>query len=261
MTFGLSSIFLVLSSFLASTVEMVEALTIVLAVGVTRGWKSTQVGILAALAALAVVVAALGPALTLMPISVLRLVVGALLLIFGLQWLRKAILRASGYKALHDEEAIYRRQLEEARRAGTAAKGGMDWYAFTLSFKGVFLEGLEVAFIVLTFGSSQGSIPLAALGAAAAVVLVTGVGLVVHQPLSRVPENTMKFAVGIMLTTFGIFWGGEGAGVAWPGSDAAILAVLAVNIAFSLLCVSVMKRQRERQLVGHTGIAAGARAR
>src|SRR5690349_14699835 len=231
---------------------MVEALTIVLAVGVTRGWRSALVGVATATVALAVVVAVLGPALTLIPIDGLRLVVGALLLIFGLQWLRKAILRASGYKALHDEDAIYRRELEEARQAGTVIRAGMDWYAFTLSFKGVFLEGLEVAFIVLTFGSTQGSIPLAAAGAAAALIIVGLVGVLVHAPLSRVPENTMKFAVGVMLTTFGIFWGAEGAGVTWPGGEVLILGVLAVVILVSFGLVTVLRQQHARSLAAAT---------
>ena len=168
----MSAVLLVLSSFLASAVEMVEALTIVLAAGLTRGWRSSLTGVAAAVLALAVVVAALGPALTLVPLNALRLVVGALLLVFGLQWLRKAILRASGYKALHDEDAIFARELREAESAPQDERIGVDWYGFTLSFKGVFLEGLEVAFIVLTFGSTQGSIPLAAAGAFVAIILV-----------------------------------------------------------------------------------------
>ena len=248
----MSAVFLVLAAFLASAVEMVEALTIVLAVGVTRGWRSALVGVATATVALAVVVAVLGPALTLIPIDVLRLVVGALLLIFGLQWLRKAILRASGYKALHDEDAIYRRELEDARQAGTVMRAGMDWYAFTLSFKGVFLEGLEVAFIVLTFGSTQGSIPLAAAGAAAALIIVGLVGVLVHAPLSRVPENTMKFAVGVMLTTFGIFWGAEGAGVTWPGGEVLILGVLAFVLLVSFGLVTMLRQQHERTLAAAT---------
>src|SRR4051794_1601225 len=242
--------FLFASAFLASAVEMVEALTIVLASGLSRGWRSSLAGLGAALVALAVVVALLGPALALVPLSALRLLVGALLLTFGLQWLRKAILRASGFKALHDEDAIFRKEQEEARRAGTTERAGLDWYAFTLSFKGVFLEGLEVAFIVLTFGSTQGSIPLAAAGAAAALVIVAVVGVAVHAPLSRVPENTMKFAVGVMLTTFGIFWGAEGAGVEWPGTDAALLGVLVFVIAISLALVAVLRRQHEQALTG-----------
>ncbi|HXR11597.1 MAG TPA: hypothetical protein VN770_04825 [Gaiellaceae bacterium] len=236
--------FLVLSAFLASAVEFVEALTIVLASGVARGWRSSLIGVAAATVVLAAIVAALGPALTVIPLSALRLVVGALLLVFGLQWLRKAILRASGFKALHDEHAIFATELEEARTAERLERGGIDWYGFTLSFKGVLLEGLEVAFIVLTFGSTQGSIPLAALGAAAALVLVAGIGIAVRAPLARVPENTMKFAVGVMLTTFGIFWATEGAGGHWPGSDASLLGVLAFVIASSALLVGVLRRRR-----------------
>src|SRR5881227_4364064 len=223
----MKDVLLLASAFLASAVEMVEALTIVLASGLTRGWRSSLVGVGAATAALAVVVAALGPALTLIPINALRLVVGGLLLTFGLQWLRKAILRASGFKALHDEDAIFAKELEEARTAERLERAGVDWYGFTLSFKGVLLEGLEVAFIVITFGSTQGSIPLAAVGAAAALVLVAGVGVAVRAPLARVPENTLKFAVGVMLTTFGIFWAAEGAGAHWPGDDASLPGVLA----------------------------------
>jgi len=250
-----AGVFLVLSAFLASAVEMVEALTIVLASGIARGWRSSLIGMAAAVLALAVIVAALGPALTVVPLNALRLVVGGLLLTFGLQWLRKAILRASGFKALHDEDAIFAKELEEARTAERLERGGVDWYGFTLSFKGVLLEGLEVAFIVITFGSTQGSIPLAAVGAAAALVLVAGVGVAVRAPLARVPENTLKFAVGVMLTTFGIFWSTEGAGGSWPGSDAALFGVLAFVIALSALFVAVLRRVKRERLV-----AAGARA-
>ncbi len=240
-----SDLIVVSASFLASAVEMVEALTIVLAVGVTRGWRSTRIGVAAAIAALALVVLALGPALRLLPISTLRLVVGSLLLVFGMQWLRKAILRASGVLALHDEDVAYRRGVAAARSAGAVVREGMDWYAFTLSFKGVFLEGLEVAFIVLTFGASQGhQYGLASAGAVAAVLAVTAVGVLVHQPLSQVPENTMKFAVGAMLSTFGIFWAGEGVGVDWPGSDVAILGILAFITLWSLVLVGWLSRYR-----------------
>jgi uncharacterized membrane protein len=242
----MSAAFLLLSTFLASAVEMVEALTIVLAVGITRGWRSALIGVGCAVVALAVVVALLGPALTRVPLNDLRIVIGVLLLIFGLQWLRKAILRASGYKAQHDEDAIYQRELAEARTADTIVRASVDWYAFTLSFKGVFLEGLEVAFIVLTFGSAQGSVPLAAVGAAAAILVVALAGMLVHAPLSRVPENTMKFVVGVMLTTFGTFWSAEGAGVNWPGSDAAIFGVLAFVALTSLASVAVLRQQRTR---------------
>ena len=236
--------FLIASAFLASAVEFVEALTIVLAAGLTRGWRSSLTGLGAATIVLAAIVAALGPTLKLVPIDALRLVVGALLLAFGLQWLRKAILRASGYKALHDEEAIFAREAAEAQSAPSETRAGLDWYGFTLSFKGVLLEGLEVAFIVITFGSTQGSIGLAALGAGIALVLVATVGAVVHAPLSRVPENTMKFAVGVMLTTFGIFWSTEGVGARWPGDDAALPVVLAFVIALSFASVVLLRRRR-----------------
>jgi uncharacterized membrane protein len=239
-----TSWFLVASAFLASAVEFVEALTIVLAAGVSRGWRSALAGLGAATLALAVIVAALGPALTRIPINALRLVVGGLLLTFGLQWLRKAILRASGFKALHDEEAIFAQELADARAAGGKTRAGLDWYGFTLAFKGVLLEGLEVAFIVITFGSTQGRIGLAALGAGAALVLVLVVGVLVRAPLARVPENTMKFAVGAMLTTFGIFWSAEGAGADWPGTDAALPVILAFVLLLSFGAVATLRRQR-----------------
>jgi uncharacterized membrane protein len=247
--------FLILSAFLASTVEMVEALTIVLAVGVSRQWRSTLIGVVVALVALAAVVAALGPALALVPIDALRVVVGSLLLIFGLQWVRKAILRASGHIELHDEQAIYEHELAASRQAQGDARGGMDWYAFTLAFKGMFLEGFEVVFIVLTFGANAaadgtGSIQLAAAGAAVAVVLVTSVGAVVRQPLSRLPENKMKFVVGAMLTTFGTFWGSEGVGVVWPGQDAAILAILAFVLLTALISVWILRRSHATPVAG-----------
>jgi uncharacterized membrane protein len=225
-------------------VEGVEALTIVLAMGVTRGWRSALAGTLAASLVLAVIVAALGPALTVIPIEVLRLVVGALLLVFGLQWLRKAILRASGWRALRDEDSVFEREAAAARAAGSEERAGLDWYGFTVSFKGVLLEGLEVAFIVLTFGSTQGSIPLAVVGAVAAVVLVVITGIIVRGPLSRVPENTLAFAVGVMLTTFGTFWGAEGAGVDWPGDDASLPVVLAFVVVLSLGYVTALRRRR-----------------
>jgi uncharacterized membrane protein len=239
-----TSWFLFASAFLASAVEFVEALTIVLAAGVSRGWRSALAGLGAATLTLAVIVAALGPALTHIPINALRLVVGGLLLTFGLQWLRKAILRASGIKALHDEEAIFARELEEARAARGDMRAGLDWYGFTLAFKGVLLEGLEVAFIVVTFGSTQGRIGLAALGAGVALVLVVIVGVLVRAPLARVPENTLKFAVGAMLTTFGIFWSAEGAGADWPGADVALPVILAGVLLVSFAAVTTLRRQR-----------------
>jgi uncharacterized membrane protein len=220
-----STLLLVLATFAASAVEMVEALTIVLAVGVTRGWRATAWGGVTALVALTAIVVVLGPAVARLPLAALRIGVGALLLVFGLQWLRKAILRASGYKAQHDEDAIYREEVAEVSAVATTTT--FDWYAFTIAFKGVFLEGLEVAFIVITFGSSQGRIGLAALGALAALVVVATVGAIVHAPLSRVPENWLKFGVGVMLTSFGTFWSAEGAGVDWPGGEVCLVAVIA----------------------------------
>jgi uncharacterized membrane protein len=180
--------------------------------------------------------------LTAIPIDDLRLVVGALLLVFGLQWLKKAILRSSGLKAMKDEDEAFRTRLGQAEAAGAVDREGIDWYGFTLAFKGVLLEGLEVAFIVLTFGSSQGSIPIAAAGATVALLIVGGAGVAARAPLARVPENAIKFTVGILLTTFGIFWSAEGAGVDWPGDDAAILGVLAFVIACSAALVVILRR-------------------
>jgi uncharacterized membrane protein len=236
---------IVASAFLASAVEMVEALTIVLAVGITRGWRATLLGVASALGALVATVAVLGPALRIIPIDTLRLVVGFLLLVFGLQWLSKAILRASGYKAMHDEEQAYREEVREATEHERSG-GAVDWFAFTLAFKGVFLEGLEVIFIVLTIGASQGNQALAALGAGAAVVVVATAGIVVRAPLSRVPENAMKFAVGSLLTSFGIFWATEGAGAAWPGGDLALPLVLGFVLIVSVGLVAHLRGLRSR---------------
>lgn len=236
---------LALSVLLACSVEAVEALTIVLAVGTTRSWRSSFYGVGAALAVLAALVAALGPALTSLPLHALRLVIGGLLLVFGLQWLRKAILRAGGLKALHDEEAAFERESAAARAASTRrAPKGIDPYAFVVSFKGVLLEGLEVAVIVLTFGANQHRIGLAAAAAGAAVALVVLAGAAVRAPLARVPENGMKFAVGVMLSSFGMFWGAEGAGAHWPGGDAALLAIIPGVALASLMLVAWLRSGR-----------------
>jgi uncharacterized membrane protein len=205
---------------------------------------------------LAVLVAALGPALTVIPIDALRLVVGGLLLIFGLGWLRKAILRASGFKGLHDEDAIYQRERAAAEHAQYGGLFG-DSYAFTLAFKGVLLEGLEVVFIVLTFGANQHRIPLASVGAAAAVLLVTAAGFAVRAPLARVPENSLKFAVGVLLTAFGMFWGVEGAGGKWPGSDVALIPLIAGVLGLALGAVWILRRVRSR--ADSAGVAGDAR--
>jgi uncharacterized membrane protein len=201
---------------------------------------------LVAVAALTVIIAVFGGAITHLPIDALRLVVGTVLLIFGLQWLRKAILRASGLKALHDEDAIFLTEIDALQQAP-----GHDWYGFTVAFKGVFLEGLEVAFLVVTFGGTQHNVGLAALASVIALVTVVVVGLLVHRPLSRVPENTLKFSVGIMLTSFGIFWAGEGAGADWPAGDAAILVLLAVVTSISFAIVAMVRRSPVM------GVAAG----
>jgi uncharacterized membrane protein len=246
---------LFIAVFLACTVEAVEALTIVLAAGTARDWRSAGIGVLAGLGALAVIVAALGPAVTAIPLNGLRLAIGGLLLVFGLQWLRKAILRASGHKALHDEAAIFQRELAAAQAAQPTRRGLVtDWYAFTLSFKGVLLEGLEVAFIVLTFGANQHDIPLAALAALAAALVVTAAGLAIRAPLARVPENTMKFVVGIMLTSFGTFWGTEGAGAHWPGSDTAILVLIPAIAVLALGLVALLRSGGDRPSAGDAPI-------
>src|SRR5579884_4129441 len=229
---------LFIAVFLACAVEAVEATTIVLAAGTARDWRSALTGLAAAVITLAVLVAALGPALSAVPLRGLRLVVGALLLVFGLQWLRKAVLRAGGVKALHDEEEIFRTELAAAKAAPKRRVGSVpDWYAFTLSFKGSMLEGLEVVFIALTFGSNEHNIPLAGIAAVAAVLVVAAAGVAVRAPLARVPENTMKFIVGVMLTSFGTFWGGEGAGAHWPGADAALLALIPGTLLVALASV------------------------
>jgi uncharacterized membrane protein len=233
----------------ASFVEFVEALTIVLAMGMTRSWRAALWGVAAAVAALVVFTAAAGYALvTWLPESALQLVIGTLLLIFGLQWLRKAILRSAGLKALHDEELEFREQSEAARRAGDERRFGLDWFAFVVSFKGVFLEGVEVVFIVITFGLNADDVGLAALGAAGAGAVVVVAGAIAHRPLSAVPENTLKYGVGLLLATFGTFWAIEGLGIvrdgeeslAWPGGDWALLVLLAGWLVLSRVLVRTL---------------------
>jgi uncharacterized membrane protein len=243
---------LALSVFLACTVEAVEALTIVLAVGTTRSWSSPLYGCSAAVVALAALVAALGPALTSLPINALRVVVGGLLLVFGLQWLRKAMLRAAGLKALHDEQALFAAEAEAARSAQPEIVAGIDVYAFVVAFKGVLLEGLEVALIVLTFGANQHRLPLAAAAAGVATVVVILAGVAARAPLARVPENTMKFAVGVMLTSFGTFWGAEGAGATWPGGDAALLAIVPGMLVAALAMVFWLRRSASQRSSART---------
>ncbi len=237
---------LALSVLLACAVEAVEALTIVLAVGTTRSWSSAMSGVAAALIALAATVAAFGPALTSLPIDALRVLVGGLLLIFGLQWLRKSILRSAGLKAKHDELQTFREEAEAARLAGGRGPG-LDGYAFTIAFKGVLLEGLEVVFIVLTFGANQHRVALAAAAAGVAVLLVAVAGVAARAPLARVPENTMKLAVGVMLSSYGMFWGAEGAGASWPGGDAALLAIIPGMLASAIALAWAVRRKVETE--------------
>jgi uncharacterized membrane protein len=234
---------LALSVFLACAVEAIEALTIVLAVGQSRDWFSALSGAGVAAVVLAGVVAALGPALKAIPVDPLRVVVGAFLLLFGAQWLRKAILRAAGLKALHDERQVFAEQSAAAREAGTSARR-VDPYSFAVSFKGVLLEGVEVALIVVTFGANQHRIALAAGAAGAAVALVIAGGVAARAPLARVPENTLKFAVGVLLSAYGIFWVAEGAGVSWPGDQASLLVIVAVLLGASLLAVNSLRAAR-----------------
>jgi len=238
-----TTIVVLASVFVASLVEMVEALTIVVAVGATRGWRSALEGAAAALGALVVLVLAIGPALVhYVPLNALRVVVGALLLVFGLQWLRKAVLRAGGLKAKRDEDAIYAAQVAEL--SGAAARTGRDSTAFTVAFKGVFLEGLEVAVIVITLGATGHDLAAAAVGGAAAVVVVAVAGALVARQLAEVPENAMKMVVGIMLVSFGSFWSGEGAGVRWPHGELALPVLVAVYAVVALASSMALARTR-----------------
>jgi uncharacterized membrane protein len=247
---------LFISVFLACAVEAVEATTIVLAAGTARDWKSSLMGTGSALGVLAIVIGAFGPSISHLPINSLRLFVGGLLLVFGLQWVRKAILRASGYKALHDEDAIFQEEIAAARKANEGKKFGVhDWYSFTLSFKGVLLEGLEVAFIVITFGTIQHRVGLASLAALAAVLIVVVAGAALRKPLARVPENQMKFVVGIMLTSFGIFWGAEGAGAHWPHSDLSLLGIIPFMAALSFILITILKNQKARKSLRASSLA------
>jgi uncharacterized membrane protein len=238
---------LALAVFFACGVEAVEALTIVLAVGQTRSWRSALEGVGAALFVLAVIVAALGEAVTTLPVDSLRLVIGILLLLFGLQWLRKAVLRAAGRKALHNEEATYAEETEAAREA-PSRRAGFDPYSFTVAAKGVLVEGFEIVLIVVTLGADHHRIGLAAAAAGAAIVLVVTAGYAIRAPLARVPENTLKFFVGVLLTSYGVFWIGEGAGVSWPGEDAILLALIAGILGAALATVFALRRAAPARL-------------
>lgn len=240
----------VIAAFVACFVEMVEATTIVMAMGFTRSWRSALTGTAAAIGVLAVVTLVAGYALTtFLPESALQLAIGGLLLIFGLQWLRKAILRASGRKSVHDEDAIFREEVESAKAAGTSS-GGLDMFSFMVSFKGVFLEGMEVVFIVITFGLNAHSIPAASIGAAAAIVVVLGLAFALKRPLSMINENMLKYVVGLLLASFGTYWSTEGIGIfrhghdslAWPGHDLAILGLLVVWFLLSRVFIAALRK-------------------
>jgi Ca2+/H+ antiporter, TMEM165/GDT1 family len=237
----------VTAAFLASLVECVEALTIVLAVGTVRGWRSALLGTAGGLAALAALVAVLGPALGVIPITVLQLGIGLLLLLFGLSWLRKAVLRAAGIMPLHDERRAFAATTAALTGTAKAAATSSRWDAVAMitAFKAVVLEGIEVVFIVLTVGAAHHMIVPASLGAAGAVMVVTVAALAVRRPLARVPENTLKFAVGVLLASFGAFWVGEGLGFPWPGADLSIVGLAAMVLTTCLLAIAVV-RSRNR---------------
>lgn len=232
----------VIAAFLASLVEFVEALTVVLAVGVVRGWRGALMGSGAALLVLLCIIAALGPALTRIPLGVVQLVVGALLVLFGMRWLRKAILRSAGVIPLHDEAAIYEQQTRALQQVD-GIRGRWDKVAFATAFKITMLEGVEVVFIVIAVGAGGvGLLVPASLGAFAAFLVVVALGIAVHRPLSRIPENMLKFFVGVLLSAFGTFWVGEGLGVAWPGRDWSILGLIAGFLAVAIITIFMCRR-------------------
>jgi Ca2+/H+ antiporter, TMEM165/GDT1 family len=230
------------AAFLASLVEAVEALTIVLAVATVRGWRPAGLGALAGLTSLVLIVVALGPLLDRVPLHLLQLAIGILLLLFGMRWLRKAILRSAGVIPLHDEAVVFATETADLREQARRHEARLDWLAALASFKAVLLEGLEVVFVVIALSAGRELLVPASVGALAACLLVAGVGVVVHRPLARVPENTLKFVVGVMLTAFGIFWLGEGLGVAWPGADLAIVAFAVLFLAAGRAAVVVVRR-------------------
>jgi uncharacterized membrane protein len=233
----------VTAAFLASFVEAVEALTIVLAVAVVRGLRPAILGALAGLLALALIVAALGPLLDRVPLNVLQIAIGILLLLFGMRWLRKAILRAAGIIALHDEGVAFTAETEELREQERRNERRLDYLAGVASFKAVLLEGLEVVFIVIALAAGRGALLPVSAAAFAACAMVAAGGVLLHRPLTRVPENALKFAVGAMLSAFGLFWTGEGFGVHWPGADLAILAFIALFLGTGLACVALLNRR------------------
>jgi len=237
------------AAFLASLVEAVEALTIVLAVATVRGWRPAGLGAFAALLLLIFIVVSLGPLLDLIPLHLLQLVIGLLLVVFGMGWLRKAILRSAGVIPLHDEAQAFAAETTELQGQARRGDQRFDWLAALTSFKAVFLEGLEVVFIVIALSTDSASLVATSVGALAACLVVAGIGFVIHRPLARVPENTLKFAVGVMLVAFGVYWIAEGLGAAWPGGDLAIVALAIVILVLGRVAVFVLRRRRARLAV------------
>ena len=230
------------AAFLGSAVESIEALTIVLAVGLTRGWRSPLYGTLVALISLAVLVVVFGQLIvTRVPESTLKLIIGTLIVLFGMRWLHKAVLRSAGVVAMHDEDKSYAKTVSEIEGHGAARQ---DWIGFTIALKGVFLEGLEVVFIVVAVGGTSGGLPIAVAGGLLAMVVVAGIGLVVRKPLARVPENTLKYAVGIILTSLGTFWAAEGMGATWPLDFVSAFGIAAIYLGASRLAIMLINRRQ-----------------
>jgi uncharacterized membrane protein len=236
------------AAFLASLVEVVEAFTIVLAVGMLRGWRPAALGTVTALGVLGILIAMLGPLLGRIPIHLLQLAIGILLLLFGMGWLRKAILRAAGIIALHDEDAIFASEASQLARASSRHDTSLDWIAGLTAFKAVLLEGIEVVFIVIAVGAGRGLLWPAGLGALAACLIVLVIGIALHKPLAKVPENALKFGVGVMLSSFGVFWTGEGLGIAWPGQDLALLVFAMTFLAVGVATAAVLRRSSAEAL-------------
>ena len=230
------------AAFVASLVEVVEAFTIVLAIGTLRGWRPAALGTFAALGLLGLLIVALGPLLDRVPLHLLQLVIGVLLLLFGMGWLRKAVLRSAGVIPLHDENVAFAAETEHLAEEARRKRTSLDWIAGLAAFKAVLLEGLEVVFIVIAVGAGRGLLWPASIGALAACVAVLIVGAVVHRPLSRVPENTLKFGVGVMLSAFGVFWTGEGLGVEWPGQDLLLFGFAALFFVTGLATATLVRR-------------------
>jgi uncharacterized membrane protein len=242
-----STALLLVTVIIASAVECIEALTIILAVGISRGWRSALEGTALSIVLLVAIVAILGPALiNYVPINILRLVVGILLLIFGLQWLYKAILRGSGYKALRDEATVFQSEVATLSNSKYGRSGRRDSVAFVVSFKGMFLEGMEIIIIVISFGVPTGQLTLCAIGAVSTALIVGGIGAMLARPIARMPENLMKLGVGMLLSTFGTFWMGEGAGIEWPTGDVFLLILLIVFGILSFTLIRYLKRTKRQ---------------